>query len=99
MGFGCAETPPAARFQCGVCCCSMYWRAMASGAPPELTAKSDGDHSAPFRSRFWMSDHPLRSKRPDTPSQAVDEVGDGDVRRLCHAPVEVDLECDLECEE
>ncbi len=58
MGFGCAETPPAARFQCGVCCCLMYWRAMASGAPPQLAAKSDGDHSAPFRSRFWMSDHP-----------------------------------------
>ncbi len=45
----------------------MYWRATASGAPPELAAKSDGDHSAPFRSCFWMSDHSLRSKRPDTP--------------------------------
>ena len=23
-------------FQCGVCCCSMYWRTMEIGAPPQL---------------------------------------------------------------
>ena len=26
-------------FQCGVCCCSMYWRTMEIGAPPQLEAK------------------------------------------------------------
>ena len=25
--------------QCGVCCCSMYWRTMEIGAPPQLEAK------------------------------------------------------------
>jgi len=28
--------------QCGVCCCSMYWRMISMGAPPQLPAKSFG---------------------------------------------------------
>lgn len=30
---------PVAQVQCGVFCCSMYWRTMAIGAPPQLEAK------------------------------------------------------------
>ena len=26
-------------YQCGVCCCSMYWRTMEIGAPPQDEAK------------------------------------------------------------
>jgi hypothetical protein len=45
----------------------MYWRTMEIGAPPQLEAKYDGDHSAPFQYRFWRSGRSLRSKRLDTP--------------------------------
>lgn len=37
-----ARTPQAPfllGFQCGDCCCSMYWRMISRGAPPQLPAK------------------------------------------------------------
>ena len=40
--------------QGGVCCCSMYWRMTAMGAPPHLPAKYLGDQSAPAQSFFRM---------------------------------------------
>ena len=40
--------------QCGVRCCSMYWRMISMGAPPQLPAKYEGDHSAPPHSFLRM---------------------------------------------
>ena len=39
---------------------------MEIGAPPQLEAKQDGDHSAPFQERFWISGRASRSRRLDT---------------------------------
>ena len=52
----------------GVFCCSMYCLMIDKGAPPQLAAKYDGDHRAPFQSCFWMLSCPFRRIiRLDTP--------------------------------
>ena len=40
---------------------------MEIGAPPQIEARQDGDHSTPFQERFWISGRASRSRRLDTP--------------------------------
>ena len=47
-----AGAPPA---YSGVFCCSMYWRMILIGAPPQEAAKYEGDHRTPFQYRRSMS--------------------------------------------